>query len=218
MGIGVTVGILADMLKLRAQGEEDAYDDRVEDFRTINQILARRGLPLHNEPENIEVWSRDLFSAFGLQELRRVAAHIDRTGRLPPPNDNDRGGDEILDEYYETAEEKPGKFDHLIMHSDCDGYYIPIDFPHVLYCSEEPDFPYESLGSSQRLLAECRRVADELQIPSGLTGIDIHKLGLDSASESTTGWKRYYAESYVCVSLIEASEQSIRAGAAIWCD
>ena len=218
MGIGVTVGILADMLRLRTVGEEEAYDDYLEDFRKINRALAKFGLPAHHEPEDIEVWSRDLFSAYGLHALRRLAAHWDRLGKLPLPCEVGQEVDEVLQAYCDTAEERPGNFDHLIMHSDCDGYYLPADFPNVLYDSEDLEIPYHMLGSSCRLLGECRRMAQELGIPAGLSAGNIlrHKPALD-ARVGSERWETYYAESYVCVSLMEASEQSIRMGAAIWC-
>ncbi|HEY2308559.1 MAG TPA: hypothetical protein VGI05_22025 [Streptosporangiaceae bacterium] len=47
--------------------------------------------------------------------------------------------------------EPVGPFDHLIHHSDCEGYYVPVDFGQVIV-DERLAGGY--LGSSVRLLAE----------------------------------------------------------------
>src|SRR3569833_2181725 len=46
-----------------------------------------------------------------------------------------------------------GRFAHLIHHSDCEGYYVPVDFEQVL---TDERLPGGYLGSSMRLLTETR--------------------------------------------------------------
>src|SRR5439155_11358418 len=60
----------------------------------------------------------------------------------------------------------PG-FEHLMWHSDCTGYYLPIPFHPVIVLPSNPRWdrwgPW--LGSSQTLLDECERLAEALQYP-----------------------------------------------------
>jgi hypothetical protein len=52
---------------------------------------------------------------------------------------------------------------HLICHSDCDGFYVPIDFPEPLH-DHSDEMPGGILGSSQRALAEVIHAAPLLGI------------------------------------------------------
>lgn len=50
-------------------------------------------------------------------------------------------------------------FDHLIVYSDCEGFYLPQDFKHVLFATEQTEVPGAIVGSVPRLLSECDRLA-----------------------------------------------------------
>lgn len=52
--------------------------------------------------------------------------------------------------------------------SDGEGYYVPCDFPEPLPVGEADGIEGGWVGSSVRLLAECRHLAECLQIPPGL--------------------------------------------------
>src|SRR5258705_13146299 len=110
MGIGITVGILADMLKLRDEGE-DRYDPHLEDFHQINRVPAHHHLAPHHEPTSCEIRSWDLYSASGLHSLRRVAAYLDRTEKLPEGESDTADDAPVLRAYYDTAQEHPHQFD-----------------------------------------------------------------------------------------------------------
>ncbi|MES9621145.1 hypothetical protein ACPCBX_06145 [Streptomyces tuirus] len=107
----------------------------------------------------------------------------------------------------------PGPFDHLIHHSDCEGYYVPVDFTHVIVDKRAPG---GYLGSSVRLLLEARRLAEALGLPEDL---DPHSEEVFEAAEAeepaSEGWQRYGVESYVCLQLLQAAKLSIATGAAI---
>jgi hypothetical protein len=219
MGIGVTVGILADMLKLRAEGEEEGYARYASDFEQINVVLAHYGHALHNEPLSCPIGSWDLFSAANLHSLRRVAAHLDRYGKLPDEDSESSSRDPVLKEYYATAQGSPRHYDHLIMHSDCGGYYVSPRFGTPIFENDDLDVPAWALGSVPALFEECSRIASALELPDA-TAVDIWEATFrPNLSKLPAGeWLRFPRASYVCKCLIEACRQSFDTGAAIMLD
>jgi hypothetical protein len=217
MTAGGTIGILVDMLQLRRKGEEEAYDDYKQEFAAINRTLRKLDLPEHSEPEDIPVWTFDLGTVRGLHALRRVAAHLDKFGELPPPRREDGGRDPVVQEYYDHAEHNPRKFDHLVMHSDCEGYYLPVEFSRVIYSRKGLDVPYHMIGSSHRLLAECRELGKAMRVPPRLSASKIREHWRTAEeAEPKEKWHPYDVEAYVCVTLMRAAKRSIEVGAAIW--
>jgi hypothetical protein len=81
--------------------------------------------------------------------------------------------------------------------------------------SGEPP-PGGHLGSSVRLPAEARRLAEALGLPEDL---DPHSEGVVEATDAEEpageGWQRHGVESYVCLQLLRAAKLSIATGAAI---
>src|SRR5262249_11964650 len=80
-----------------------------------------------------------------LHYLRRIASHLDLRRKLPAPGDGDPSTDSVLAEYYRLVESPPRSalgrlfsrspsrnFDHVIYHSDAEGYYLPGDFRGVV--------------------------------------------------------------------------------------
>lgn len=106
-----------------------------------------------------------------------------------------------------------GPFEHLVHHSDCDGYYVPVDFAQVIV-SDSLAGGY--LGSSVRLLAELRRIAGFLGLPEDLDP-DSQEVfdAYDAQPRPADGWHRYGVESYVSLQLIRAAKHSIATGAAV---
>ncbi|MFD8141712.1 hypothetical protein [Streptomyces sp. NPDC059708] len=213
MGLNMAVGVLA------GYEEDDRYARRVHaDFAAIRGLLARVGARPWSEPvlneeerEEFEAWGYS-----GLHALRRLAVHLAASGQLPEPLDEtwQATGDPLLKKVYEELpSDPPGPFDHLIHHSDCEGYYVPVDFAHVIVDAEAPG---GGLGSSVRLLAETRRLADVLGLPEDL---DPHAEEISEAADSgdpaAEGWRRYGVESYMCLQLLRAAKRSISTGAAI---
>src|ERR1035438_8868305 len=178
MGLAVEVGYLADL----GQNDEEGAQSFRDGLAQLNSFLASQGLSPHNEPETCEVLSFDMYGYSGLHYLRRIAAHLDLRGILPPPGEEDASEDEIMAEYYRLADQaSPGffgrlfgkrsrarTFDHLMLHSDAEGYYLPQGFRSVLFPADEFQIPGSMIGSSHRLHEECMQLAAALQLPPDL--------------------------------------------------
>ncbi|MGW4892509.1 hypothetical protein ACWEQL_09610 [Kitasatospora sp. NPDC004240] len=207
MGLNIVVGELADV-------EDDADVVRAG----IGELLERAGAHPWTGPDRPGV-ERTVFESWGysgLHAVRRLAVHLAESGRLPEPLDENRRAtaDLLLGTVQGTPPgETPGPFDHLIHHSDHAGHYVPVDFAHVIVADSAPG---GHLGSSVRLLAETRRLAEALGLPEDL---DPHSEEVfeaaDAEEPATEGWQRYGVESYVCLQLLQAAKLSIATGAAI---
>src|SRR5687767_407547 len=113
-----------------------------QQLEAINEILESFGLPRHEEPFDLEderLFECDMLGYSGLHYLRRLAAHLALKGELPPPGDEDAGSDSVLNDYNRIfdASFTQGKatgmpFQHLIIHGDAEGYYLPVEFEDVL--------------------------------------------------------------------------------------
>ena len=71
---------------------------------------------------------RELLAQLGhepLQNLRALAAHVEFEGSVPTHPSEVKGS--FLEKIH-RQELAPKKFAHLILHSDCDGFYVPVDF------------------------------------------------------------------------------------------
>ncbi|MFF5229789.1 hypothetical protein [Dactylosporangium sp. NPDC000521] len=115
--------------------------------------------------------------------------------------------------YAASPSDPPGPFDHLIHHSDCEGFYVPVEFGHVIV---DENVAGGYLGSSVRLLEEVRRIARALDLPEDL---DPHSDEVFEATDgdepATGGWQRYGVESYVSLQLLRAAKLSVATGSAI---
>ncbi len=208
----MVVGVLAG-------AEDDEHIEMVRaDFAAIGEVLGRAGAHTWAEPELTGAQYAEFagWGYSGLHTVRRLAVHLAVDGRLPEPLAEARRAtdDPLLNEVYETLPgDSPGPFDHLVHHSDCEGYYVPVDFARVLVDEKAPG---GYLGSSVRLLAETRRLAEALGLPEDLDP-DSRKVfaAADAREPAARGWQRYGVESYVCLQLLRAAKQSIATGAAI---
>jgi hypothetical protein len=229
VGLAVCVGMLVDLAEADDEGAEELQDE----FEALSDALRRNGLAEHREPASAE-WeplSFDMFGYSGLHYLRRIAAHLDAGRPLPEPGDTDSSEDALLQGYYDRADRGSGRgllgrfrrqestwvdsgpFDHLINHSDAEGYYVPQRFDRVIHASKVPG---ELVGSSYRLRDELLVLRDALEIPSGLDpeADDLWKAA-DTQGEGDLTWQRYGVESFTCVRLLAAADASIERGAAI---
>ncbi|MGW4383926.1 hypothetical protein [Kitasatospora sp. NPDC004531] len=207
MGLDVVVGALIG-------AEQDTADWFREECATIRAVLEREGLPGWQEPESGQQFGDRVWGYSGLHTLRRLAAHLAATGQLPEPlAEGERASEdrELREAYDDIPDDPAGPFDHLIHHSDCEGYYVPVDFGPVLV-DEEP--AGGMLGSSVRLLAELRVVAEALGLPEDLDpdGKEVTDV-LDGADPEEKGWKRYGTESFICLQLMRAARHSVETGA-----
>jgi hypothetical protein len=237
MGLCIEVGMLADLL----ENDPEGADDLIRQFQLVNEALIDNDHAEFIEPENVPPAKRCSFEMHGysgLHYLRRIAAHLDLRGELPPPGTEASAEDPMLERYFTVAKHanapKPGfaarmltnqeppasanqklTFNHLILHSDAEGYYVPVEFEKVLYPSKD-DIAGAMVGSSQRLLEECRRLAQALEIPADMDP-DSDELwnAADAEGKGETVWQRYGIESFTCARLLRAAEMSIAANSAI---
>ncbi|HEX2265933.1 MAG TPA: hypothetical protein VHH14_06600, partial [Solirubrobacterales bacterium] len=173
MGLSISVGLGTEV---REEGDDETLAYLEDQFEVINDLLESFGLPPHREPYELEagqVLSLDMFGYSGVHYLRRVAAHLAFEQELPPPGDEEASADPVLADYYQLfdehlAEGKAGamRFQHLIIHSDAEGYYLPIDFPEVIHADPSLEVAGDMIGSSPRLLAECLELAEALGLPA----------------------------------------------------
>jgi hypothetical protein len=227
MGLALEVGILADL----RENDEEGYEYFKSQLDALNRYLKQANIPVHTEPEDCEVWSGDMPWYSGLHYLRRLAAHLDSTGRLPSPGDDNSSNDPVLEQYYQAADGANASFmsrllgkrknfqrsfDHLILHSDAEGFYLPIEFPNVLFPDQSLKIAGGMVGSSFKLLKECEGIAAVLEIPADLDETsDALWEALDSQGEGSLKWERYGIESFSCVSLMRGCMKSIETGAAL---
>jgi hypothetical protein len=226
MGLALEVGILADL----RENDEEGYEYFRSQFEVLNSYLHQLNIPAHAEPEDCDVWSCEMFGYSGLHYLRRVAAHLDTNGRLPPPGDDDSSKDPVLAGYYQAAEGAKAsfmsrllgrqkiqrKFDHLVLHSDAEGFYLPIEFQDVIFPDESLEIAGGMVGSSYQLLKECKRIAAALEIPDDLDETsDALWEAADSQGEGSLKWERYGIESFSCVCLMRGCRKSIETGASL---
>lgn len=206
----MVVGILGD-------SDEESADTIRADFALIRELLDRAGAGPWDEPalnEDDVDWF-EMWGYSGLHTVRRLAAHLAENARLPEPlNGKDATDDPLLSTAYtDPPDPLTGPFTHLIHHSDCEGYYVPVDFERVIV-DERLTGVY--LGSSVRLLAESRAVAAALGLPEDLDpDSDEVFEAADGEPPAGDGWQRYGIESFVCLRLIHAAKRSITTGAAI---
>ncbi|HEX8722163.1 MAG TPA: hypothetical protein VF736_16225, partial [Pyrinomonadaceae bacterium] len=206
MGLSICVGLPAEV----REGDPEYleyFDGQVE---AVNGVLDAFGLPEYREPFDIEdgrTFECEVYGDSGLHCLRRLAAHLALRGELPPPGDEDAADDPVLADYNKIFEaafaqgqaaEMP--FQHLIVHGDAEGYYLPVEFEDVLIPDASLEIAGGMIGSSQALLGECRELAAALEIPEGLTFDDEAVLDAADAQGEEEGddddeggpkWRRY---------------------------
>jgi hypothetical protein len=212
MGLDIKIGLLANVLG--EQGSE-AGDWPACDFRLINEVLESNGCAAYQEPETLPPLdprgSGDDFPYGWLHYLRRFYAHVVTfPGRTPPPVETGEEPDEdpVLRELFEDTFDT-SRAAHLLFHSDCDGFYVPVDFQAVIY---DDRLPGGTLGSSYQL-------RDELQLVAAPLGIrlDQGQLGDDEAARLAEFDEagQFYRERAVWFSLFERARLSLENHTAI---
>lgn len=218
----------------RAQG--DPARDLREEFSRLGHGLAEFELPPHEEPETLPEGEGE--SSFliahpnGLHLLRRLALHLWAHDRLPAPGGDEDLEDPLFGDYYDCLVEPEieafwerarknnphPNFEHLLVHSDHEGWHIPADMPEVLQPSEEAEVPGELIGSIPRLIDECSRIAQALEIPEGLSHDDpgLVELALEEAERPKGGspkYLRYGPEAQACATCLHAARRALASGA-----
>ncbi|HEX8189816.1 MAG TPA: hypothetical protein VF586_15780 [Pyrinomonadaceae bacterium] len=222
MGLALCVGVPPEIRE--SDPEYVAYFE--EQVEAINGVLESFGLPPHREPFDLEderTFECEMIGYSGLHYLRRVAAHLALGRELPPPGDDGAASDPVLSDYYKIFDASFARgqatgmpFQHLIVHGDAEGYYLPVEFDDVIIPDASLEIAGGMLGSSRALLLECRELARALELPDGLSPDDDAVFeAAGSQGEGEAKWERYGVESYTCLALIKACEASVETGAAV---
>jgi hypothetical protein len=234
MGLDIGVGVLA---QARREVGDEAFADLNRPYVHLNEILRAHGLPPHHEPLDIkeaDVFEAPMWSYSGLHMVRRLAAFWAVLGRLPTtaeceveastdpilerqfelsnPRFNRRKRRGVFERLFSGKPETP-RFQHLLWHSDCEGFYVPQDFANVLL--DEPDSNRESIGgmvgSTQALLRECRELAAAIELPRNID-LDSKELwaAVEDPVEREPTWKAYGVEAMCLTALLRGCALSIR--------
>lgn len=209
MGLAVEVGMLADLV----QNDPEGADWLRESFDSVNAVLADNKLPPHREPENLPPLDNRA-STLGypysfLHHLRRIAAHAaEKPGWVakPFPESADPTDDALVDKHSDNMES------HLLCHSDCEGFYLPIQFKEVII-DDHDRIPGGMLGSSFMLQRELIALAPALGIGlknGQLSDQEAEKINRDVEVETPL-----WIEKAVWLSLFEAARLSIQYKTAI---
>ena len=238
MGLNICVGMLADLIKEDPDGAEDMRLD----LTAINVALAAHGFATHDEPEDAPVWDAAVYGYAGLHALREYAGYMAAGQDVPRDVELDgsqtaqsdavveaflkhiNGSGELtlvgrlfrsLSKKSEPAEAP--RFQHLIVHSDCDGYYVPVHFerplaPRRTTEATEHLFP---LGSVFRLEAEINTLADHMELPADIGLEDRAFDGERAQSPEAPLWRVQPTAAQACAVLREACHRALHSGAAI---
>jgi hypothetical protein len=135
-----------------------------EELVALNEVLAAEGLPQHHEPPRLPpLQSRAACSSFPysyLHQLRRLAAHQmeDPSWRVTPVHGDLTPADERLIE-----RQTMHMTNHLLAHSDAEGFYVPVDFRAILF-DEQDRIRGGTFGSSHQLMRDLVTLAPLLNI------------------------------------------------------
>ncbi|WP_157522439.1 hypothetical protein [Mitsuaria sp. 7] len=188
-------------------------------YDTLSNALVAAGLAPHDEPRGLGpdgAFSCAMSGYSGLHHLRRLAAYIGEGIPVPSAGIDDPAADPVLEGYYDLL---APEFEHLLMHSDATGFYVPVKLDEVVFVEEEIDEENVlggMIGSSVNLLEECLRLAQWLELPTDLDheSDEVWDAMGDPPAEGPK-WKVFGKESFHCIRLIRACQASIRTGAAV---
>lgn len=214
MGLGLEVGILADL----KEADDEGFAYYCEQFEIVSKVLRANGLAEHVEPQELsETFSCGMFGYSGLHYLRRIAMHLALGKSLPRPGTRDAYMEPALgEEYWERFQSGESlKYQHLNIHSDAEGFYIPVDFERPLVV---PDHRLAGgmLGSTERLRAECKELAGMLDMPVDMDHeADELYEAINNEGKGRSTWQQYGVETFTCLRLLAACAASLRNRAAI---
>jgi hypothetical protein len=226
MGLSLEVGMLADL----KESDNEGFLYYQGQFDKVNQALSEAGLPAHHEPTDLpqnQIFFCDMWGYSGIHHLSRIAAYIALGKELPGPGDINSSKDPVVKIYFKKSvgtfwsiligrKEKKLSFEHLMKHSDAEGYYIPVDFSDVIFTRNKLKIAGWMIGSTQRLYEECKKLAGYLELP-----LDLHHesdgvlTAAENQGQGKLKWQKYGVESFTCLCLLRACEASLKTGAAI---
>jgi hypothetical protein len=216
MGLAINVGLLEYWLQ---EEDSEAAAEFRESMEKVNEVLAEKGLPQHQEPETIGMVKRQGVSVISgfpyscLHSLRRIyALAIDDEDWIPtpaPPGGSPEDEDVIEEATYMLES-------HLLCHSDCDGYYLPIDFIDIVVDSKEKNrIPGGILCSSYRLMEDLVFLAPKLGIDLSAGQLSDAEAKKVSVAQDPNSGDDFWNEKTAWLCLFEAARLSIEYKTAI---
>lgn len=203
MGLSVKVGLLSSLFK---SNDKDTESLQYE-LGQVNKELKARGLPLHEEPTELDtLTSRSTCLGYPcafLNVLQRFAANLAEDPGwvpLPLPEDEDPAYDNAVIEQSLLLKS------HLLCHSPREGYYLPIDFDEVIF-TDVPDISGGMLCSSYALMRELVAIGPALGIL--LDGGKLSDEQADLINEIDLDSNPFAIEKIVWLSLFEGARLSI---------
>lgn len=156
MGLGVAVGMRSEL-----EGDPEGLASFEAQLAVVNLLLQEHGHPVHQEgvmPEGAQ--SRAMCDSFPygfIHHLRHAYAWArQRPGESLP------GIERLGPAENARLEHELGRLEsHLLVHSDAEGLYVPVDFDEPL-C--DPRLPGGMLGSTVRLKRELMTIAPLLGV------------------------------------------------------
>ena len=222
MGLDLTVGILTALI----DSDDEGFERYQRLLAHVNQALQAEGLPPHHEPITLQPripWHAQMWSYSGLHYLRRIAAYLWADHPLPAPGtyEDMRSpmNDLVIDKAYCLLYplDHPFAAYHLLCHSDSGGFYLPQEFPEVIYADATLGIPGNMIGSAAMLQRECAQIARVLEVPSDLDPDDerVWQAADTQGQQSETLWQHYGIETFTCVRLLQACEIALETNCAI---
>jgi hypothetical protein len=214
MGLSIGVGLIPYLRREDPEGLVWLRAELVE----VNRVLRCNGLPPHEEPEDLPLLrsrSTGVGQPYGmLHYLRRAVAHALRgQQQLTPlaPGEDDPTTDDNYDAVLFSFSS------HVICHSDCEGFYVPIDFPEPLYDDLPDSDPHciagGILGSSQGAMRELVAVAPLIGIE--LENGDLSERQIEQLNREEPDEHPFSTERYVWFRFYEAARMSVQYTTAI---
>lgn len=156
MGLAVSVGSLSDFNKF----DRDGAGWIQSEVSRINEALRERGYGSFVEPSALpELGNRCSLSSYPyswVHYLRRAYAHTSAGLPLEPLPEGPNAADDAV-----TMEESMMMESHLLCHSDAEGFFVPLDFPEIVF---DDRIAGSMVGSSFRLRDELKSIAGPLGI------------------------------------------------------
>ncbi|GAA2742755.1 hypothetical protein GCM10010440_19290 [Kitasatospora cinereorecta] len=188
-------------------GENDHYS---EDLAALSGALAAVGVGWR-EPEGVAAEGASVgFPYSYLHQVRRAyALHVNGEPVSPAgstaPERLARDAELVEDETMMMSS-------HLLCHSDCAGFYVPVEFDDPLFLDEEAVAGGGMVGSTQRLLAELVRCAPAIGI-----AVEAGALapGQEALLADVPAGDPYEAEKFTWYGLYRACRASIATGHAL---
>ena len=218
MGLGLMVGYLADV----RQEDPEFADEFIQSIKEVGACLERQGLSGYSEAPDLpedDWFSCEMYGYSGLHHLRRLAAYVALDQRIYTPSCEAPDDDPVVERYYEAVGDgdiSDLPFQHLMLHGDSEGFYVPVDFARVIDPGESSDLVGGEIGSAHRLLAECKALARVLELPEDLNcESDEVWEAAGAPGAGQVRWQKFGIESFSCIRLIRGCEASIKTGAAL---